>query len=97
MPHLMCRTCRVRFHRPIDVSLDAPVGPEACPSCGLALEPVGDLTKLVGFRAEDGAGDRQAVRSAARAMARKHAEAGDGEWGTLRVHAASLPVPEPPR
>jgi hypothetical protein len=93
----MCRTCRVRYHRPVDVSLDAPIEDELCADCGRALEPVADLTELVGFRAENGTGERQAARSATRARARQHADAGDGSWGTLKVQAGSLPVPEPPR
>jgi len=70
----MCRTCRLRFHRPLDPSPDAAVEAELCSGCGLALEPVTDLSRLVGFRAEDGAGATHHAAAAA-----------DGAWGTLRA------------
>jgi hypothetical protein len=92
VPHLMCRTCRVRYHRPVDVPLDVPLAEEPCSGCGHPLEAVADLERLVGFRVADSPGERQAP-----SRARRHEVAGDSAWGTLRVQAASLPVPEPPR
>ena len=90
MPHLMCRTCRVRVHRPLEASPE-----ELVCACGAPFDPVEDLSRLIGFRAEDGTGDRQASRSAARALARRHAD-GSESWGTLRTEAMRLPVPERP-
>jgi uncharacterized membrane protein YbhN (UPF0104 family) len=84
MPHLMCRTCRLRFHRPPHDPLDTALGAEPCPHCGEPLSAVTDLRRLVGLRAadpEDG-------------PARPNPGAA---WGTLRVQAARLPAPEPPR
>jgi hypothetical protein len=47
MPHCMCAACRIRCQTegsPADV-----VG-GLCPSCGSLLEPVTDLSAVVGFR-----------------------------------------------
>jgi hypothetical protein len=47
MPHYKCDGCRTRLYSaagPTDV-----VG-GLCPGCGSPLEPVDDLTKIVGFR-----------------------------------------------
>ena len=68
----------MRFYRSVDVSLDAPLEPEVCPDCDRPLEPIADLTKLVGFRAEAGGDERRT----ARARARRN---DDGAWGTLRA------------
>jgi hypothetical protein len=57
---------------------DAPLEPDVCPDCDRPLEPVADLTELVGFRAEAGGVERRA----ARVRARRH---DDGAWGTLRA------------
>ena len=48
MPHLKCAPCRIRLH-----TSDSSVGGvgDLCPSCGALLEPVGDLSALVGVRA----------------------------------------------
>ena len=47
MPYLKCVPCKIRVST-------AGAGTEltdgSCPGCGLALEPVGKLTDLVGFR-----------------------------------------------
>ena len=46
MPHLKCEPCRGRVH---DVGGDDQAG-GACPECGSLLEPVGDLSELVGLK-----------------------------------------------
>jgi hypothetical protein len=97
MPHLMCRACRLRFHRPVDVPLDGPLDSEPCPHCGEPLASVQNLRQLIGFRAADDIDEDRAPRPAKRVPARSGSEALDVEWGTLRVRAAQLPVPEPPR
>lgn len=48
MPHLKCIPCRIRAHSPYP-PVDG-VG-ELCPGCGFLLEPVADLSELVGLRA----------------------------------------------
>ena len=45
MPHLKCVACRIRLHSP-----PSPVG-ELCPGCGSPLEPVRELSELVGLQA----------------------------------------------
>jgi predicted RNA-binding Zn-ribbon protein involved in translation (DUF1610 family) len=46
MPHYKCAPCQTRLHAP------APdPGHHVCPDCGSTLEPVSDLSRLVGFRA----------------------------------------------
>jgi hypothetical protein len=48
MPHFKCLACKTRLYSaagPGDL-----VG-DLCPSCGSLLEPVGELTEIVGFRA----------------------------------------------
>ena len=44
----MCLACRLRLHSP--QTLADEVG-DLCPGCGSLLEPVGDLTDIVGFQA----------------------------------------------
>ena len=47
MPHFKCVRCRTRLYsaaRPADLIRDV------CPGCGLVLEPVGELTEIVGFQ-----------------------------------------------
>jgi len=57
MPHFKCVACRTRLYSaagPPDL-----VG-DLCPGCGTLLEPVGDLSEVVGFRSirsREGAGD----------------------------------------
>ena len=47
MPHFKCSACRIR--------LQSPGGRESkgdlCPGCGDLLEPVGELSEIVGFQA----------------------------------------------
>jgi hypothetical protein len=50
MPHFKCETCRTR--RSI-VGEGTPV----CEECGAPLEPVTELTELVGYRATASSGD----------------------------------------
>jgi len=44
MPHYKCTSCRIRLHAV------APDPGRLCPECGTPLEPVGDLSQLVGCR-----------------------------------------------
>ena len=44
MPHLKCETCRIRVNGPI-----AGVGAQ-CPGCRYPLQPVEQLSDLVGFQ-----------------------------------------------
>ncbi|HWK25139.1 MAG TPA: hypothetical protein VNS09_01160 [Solirubrobacter sp.] len=50
MPHTKCLHCRARVWR--DNSADQPTAAaDLCPGCGGELEPVADLSELVGLRA----------------------------------------------
>ena len=44
MPHYQCAPCRTRLHAP------TPDPGHACPDCGEPLQPVSDLSSLVGHR-----------------------------------------------
>jgi hypothetical protein len=48
MPHYKCTPCKTRLHRP---GGPAELVGDLCPDCGALLEPVGDLSEVVGFRA----------------------------------------------
>jgi hypothetical protein len=52
MLHVKCVACRLRLATP-----GAPGDrvDELCPGCGILLEPVGELTEIVGFQAIGGA------------------------------------------
>jgi hypothetical protein len=60
MPHYKCVACKTRLYsagHPPEL-----VG-DLCPECGSLLEPVGELTEVVGFRSirsRDGAADDEA-------------------------------------
>jgi hypothetical protein len=57
MPHFKCTACKTRLYSP--AAPTDPVG-DLCPGCGSLLEPVGELSEIVGFRAikpRDRAGD----------------------------------------
>jgi hypothetical protein len=47
MPHYKCTPCRTRLRRSGYPELVA----DLCPDCGALLEPVGELSEVVGFRA----------------------------------------------
>jgi hypothetical protein len=47
MPHFKCVACRTRLYS--EGNPPDEVG-DLCPSCGSVLEPVSELTELVGFR-----------------------------------------------
>ncbi len=49
MPHFKCVPCKTRIHGPADFADEAVGG--LCPGCGALLEPVGELSEIVGFRA----------------------------------------------
>ena len=58
MPQLKCVACKLRVHRaagPRD-----PLG-DVCPECGSALEPVGALAEVMGFRLFGGDGSAPAM------------------------------------
>ena len=48
MPHFKCVACKARLYSA--AGSDDLVG-DLCPGCGSLLEPVGELTEIVGFRA----------------------------------------------
>jgi hypothetical protein len=57
MPHFKCIACKTRQYSPADPA--DPVG-DLCPGCGSLLEPVGELSEIVGFqsiKSRDAAGD----------------------------------------
>ena len=67
MPHFKCVGCRTRLH-----SADTPadlVG-DLCPECGSLLEPVSELTEIVGFRAIKPRDPSPELRALAAAVAR---------------------------
>jgi hypothetical protein len=47
VPYLQCVPCKIRVST---TGAGTALTDGACPSCGSALEPVADLTELVGFR-----------------------------------------------
>ena len=47
MPHFKCVPCKTRLHRPAGQA--DRVG-DLCPDCGSLLEPVGELSEVIGFR-----------------------------------------------
>jgi hypothetical protein len=80
MPHLKCEACRVRVHA---ARYATDLTPPRCPVCAGALEPVGALTEIVGFRAVElpsetagpGAGHQRLAEEVAKVMARRRAAA----------------------
>lgn len=62
MPHYKCVPCRARLYVPRSPDeLDG----DLCPDCGCLLEPVSDLSELVGFRSiEPIDGDADGAKSA---------------------------------
>ena len=64
MPHYKCDRCRTRQY---SAAGPREVVGDLCPGCGSPLEPVGDLTEIVGFRSiahDHGADDLLALREA---------------------------------
>jgi hypothetical protein len=53
MPHFKCLACETRLHS-TDGRAD-PIG-DLCPVCGSLLEPVGDLSEIVGYRVIENCG-----------------------------------------
>jgi len=47
LPHSKCVACRIRCHTE---GSPAALLSELCPHCGSSLEPVGDLSSVLGFR-----------------------------------------------
>jgi hypothetical protein len=47
MPHFKCVGCRTRLY---SAASPADLGDDLCPGCGALLEPVGELTEIVGFQ-----------------------------------------------
>ncbi len=57
MPHFKCVRCKTRLYS--SARLDDLIG-DTCPGCDSPLEPVGELTEIVGFQSitqRDGAAD----------------------------------------
>jgi hypothetical protein len=48
MPHFKCVACKTRLY---SEAVPADLVGDLCPGCGSLLEPVGELTEIVGFRA----------------------------------------------
>jgi hypothetical protein len=53
MAHLKCLACETRLHS--TESRADPIG-DLCPVCGSLLEPVGDLSEIVGYRSIENCG-----------------------------------------
>jgi hypothetical protein len=47
MPHVKCNGCRTRLY---SAAGRADLVDDLCPGCGSPLEPVGELTEIVGFQ-----------------------------------------------
>ena len=47
MPHFKCVGCRTRLY---STAARADLVADLCPSCSSPLEPVGELTEIVGFQ-----------------------------------------------
>jgi hypothetical protein len=47
MPHFKCEGCRTRLY---SAAARADLVDDLCPGCGSLLEPVGELTEIVGFQ-----------------------------------------------
>jgi hypothetical protein len=50
VPYFKCVPCRIRVPA---TGADTAVTDRSCPSCGMALESVADLTEVVGFHSPD--------------------------------------------
>lgn len=50
MPYLKCVPCRIRVSA---TGARKDLAPDACPGCGLALEPVAKSIEVMGFRSPD--------------------------------------------
>ena len=79
MPHFKCLACKGRLYG----SPNMPV--EACPGCGATLQPVGELSEIVGFRL------LEAHEVHAAAGARRLADRVD----EMRALGAALSAPDP--
>src|SRR5450755_4636416 len=77
MAHLKCLACETRLHS-TDGRAD-PIG-DLCPVCGPLLEPVGDLSEIVGYRVIENCGSTShsgaSVASQLTAEGDQHAAAG---------------------
>ena len=72
MPHYKCSTCRTRLR--VSGTVDERVG-DLCPGCGSLLQPVGDLSEIVGFRSIVRSDDRDAtIRSRHQTLADRVAQ-----------------------
>ena len=108
MPHYKCVACRTRLHRGGSPADD--VG-DLCPGCGCLLEPVGDLSEIVGFqsirsrdhasasgfhqRLAESIGDFVALRDAIRAQAKRDAEQWIDVGGSFNPEAVAQAVARP--
>jgi hypothetical protein len=81
MPHYKCDACRVRLHTSGKRTDRAG---EPCPECDSPLEPVADLTQLVGFRSITPRDDAPAVDAGLRWLDDDEPQAG----------AVALPPPD---
>lgn len=61
MPHCRCTTCKLRVRVP---GRSTELVEVLCPECGSPLEPVADLSELIGYHTVASRGDRaESVRS----------------------------------
>jgi hypothetical protein len=101
MPHFKCVACKGRLYGSVTMPDDA------CPGCGATLEPVGELSEIVGFRLLEthagpaAGGARRLADRVAEMKARREAEqAGTGLDPALWLEdmgggSAALSAPNP--
>jgi hypothetical protein len=72
LPHYKCATCRTRLR--VFGAVDDRVG-DLCPGCGALLQPVADLSEIVGFRSIVRSDDAtETIRSHHQALAEQVAQ-----------------------
>jgi hypothetical protein len=101
MPHFKCVACKGRLYG------SATMPDDSCPGCGASLEPVGELSEIVGFRlletyegpAAGAAGrlaDRVAEMRARRAAEKASTELDPALWlEDIGGGSAALSAPNP--
>jgi hypothetical protein len=104
VPYLKCVPCKVRVSA---TGADTDLTDGSCPSCGMALEPVADLTEVVGFRSPNlfdpsvppRVAERVADISGGRAVAEAQVEIdrwldeGGSDWPEPLAVAVALELP----
>ena len=87
MPHFKCVACKGRLYR------SATMPDEPCPGCGVALEPVGQLSEVVGFRLLEAY--EEPAADGARRLADRVAEMRDQREAEQAGTALALSAPDP--